>query len=73
MVEHVLRLSSKAKSVSLISVQGSSPFWSLHGFKPTGLTWEALESYGPTALHMVLDKSVTLARPGENPALEGSV
>jgi GNAT superfamily N-acetyltransferase len=39
------------KSVSLVSVQGSRPFWERHGFVDSGSAAN-VDSYGPGALHM---------------------
>lgn len=69
MVKKLLHLSLAADSVSLISVQGSGPFWECHGFRPSGRALDCLSSYGPDAVHMEL---VMKLNRGEDPVLEAA-
>lgn len=54
LVERVLEESTRsgARTIVLVSVQGSAPFWGRHGFRPTGLQPAVLATYGPGATHM---------------------
>lgn len=49
-VEYIINQAKNAKSITLISVQGSRFFWEKHGFRMTGLMLP--NSYGPDAIHM---------------------